>query len=246
MKRKETSLSSEAAAPELPQLLCELREFYWGVINDRTISLGATALWQAVTLEGRCLCCYTSHSTQPQWAVQSRDWFSLELTDFRLLENSKAAKDASCLIPATSISQALLQQQGHNKISCYIFIWTAEKDSHTSRILSCLHQHSFAHLLCLRLKEQCGRADMGPSVRILLLDRSKVSASPSEPPCPVQPSVVHPMIVLQPQFGSDITFLEELHLPFCCKQSHFFQVFKMLQFSLISRESITHNVWFQK
>lgn len=94
----------------------------------------------------------------------------LELTDFRFL-NSKAAKVASCLTPATSISQALLQQQGLNKISYYFFIWTAEKDNHTSRILSCLHQHSFAHFLCLRLKEQRGRTDRGPSVRIWLLDR---------------------------------------------------------------------------
>lgn len=173
--------------------VCELREFCWGEIKDRNTSLGATALWQAVTLEGRCLCCYTSRSSvqnpQLQWALQSRDWFSLlfspsflELTDFRLL-NSKAAKDASCLTPATSISQALLQQQGRNKISYYFFIWTAEKDNHTSRILSCLHQHSFAHFLCLRLKEQHGRTDTGPSVRIWLLDRWKASASPSEPLC---------------------------------------------------------------
>lgn len=181
-KRKERNLSREAAAPELPELLCELREFCWGVIKDRN-----TSPWeplhcdrQSPWKEGVCvvtrlvhLCKTHNYSGQCKSETGFLCFFPnfLELTDFRLLENSKEAKDASCLAPATSISQALLQQQGHNKISYYFFIQTAEKDNHTSRILSCLYQQSFAHFLHLRLKEQHGRTDMGPSVRIWLLGR---------------------------------------------------------------------------
>lgn len=36
-----------------------------------------------------------------------------------------------------------------------------ERLSRTSRVLSCLHHHSFAHLLCPRLREQHGGADTG-------------------------------------------------------------------------------------
>lgn len=50
------------------------------------------------------------------------------------------------------------------------------------------------------------------------------------------------MIVLQPWSGSRIPFLEELYLPFCCKQSRFFKCSRCCSF-LSSPMAIHHHSW---
>lgn len=70
---------------------------------------------------------------------------------------------------------------------------------------------------------------MGPPVRIMVLGRWKTWASPSDPPCPVQWSIAHAMIVQQTQFGSDIPFLESCIYPFVANIHIFSRVFQVFQ-----------------
>lgn len=146
-EEKENKPDSDVGAPEFLELLRKLREFCQKVSKDRTNFLKVIAPWQASPWkEGRYLYYYTdvtpltSHSSvqnkQFQMTVQSRDCFTLELTDFKTYDKG------------TSISQTV-SGKGHNKI-CYFFFFFSffpHLDNKVSTIFSGLSPISIVTVL---------------------------------------------------------------------------------------------------